>query len=594
MKPNGAAFLLEMLFFCVVSTQLVCGDWPQFTGEGDRTPQKKGLHLVDHLDDVPVLWELKRHITVGKVLYPGPLRRERAAGIVPFYGGANSPIVHDGVLYLSYYKPNGKVPAQREGRRTMDTPEKLDLRKPAGRPENRTLHIHVPGEMAGARSPLHITLTQRNGKLTHGGFRGARRLHSVDTSKAKWDGTHLNGTIGIDFDGYRRFDPFEVDAEVSTAGGMLKGTITKRVVGFKESVEVKGNVRMIPHQSAWMPPAAHVLELENACFRPDKWTQPLSEQGATAAGRYRFAVSLTGDKPAGSYNGTDGVKWSRATKLLELDSAGENTAPSTNPFFALCMDTHDSRKRDLAEQAAMLAELGYDGAGHLWLDHISGRLETLDAAGLKLFQVYLQVNIAPGKTPFDPRLEKVLPLLKGRKTMIALLVNGLPPSDPAGDGRAVPLIRKIADEAAKYGVKVALYHHVNHWLETVADMVRVAKKVNRSNVGIMFNLCHWMKDDGRDLKETIAAAKKFLFAVSINGSDTPEEIRSGKGNWIQPLDSGSYDLSPLVKLLDEAGFTGPVGLQCWGIGGDAREHLKRSIKEWRRCRAKVQKEQNDR
>jgi hypothetical protein len=39
-----------------------------------------------------------------------------------------------------------------------------------------------------------------------------------------------------------------------------------------------------------------------------------------------------------------------------------------------------------------------------------------------------------------------------------------------------------------------------------------------------------------------------------------------------------------LKTLDELGYTGPVGLQCFGIGGDAREHLARSMAAWRKMR----------
>ena len=93
------------------------------------------------------------------------------------------------------------------------------------------------------------------------------------------------------------------------------------------------------------------------------------------------------------------------------------------------MDTHDSKKRTLAQQAEMLKELGYDGAGHLWLDNVGERLKTLDASGLKLFQITLTVDITPGKTAYDPRLKEVMPLLKGRGVQLALLINGLKPSN---------------------------------------------------------------------------------------------------------------------------------------------------------------------
>ena len=55
--------------------------------------------------------------------------------------------------------------------------------------------------------------------------------------------------------------------------------------------------------------------------------------------------------------------------------------------------------------------------------------------------------------------------------------------------------------------------------------MRVAKKVNRPNVGVMFNLCHWLKGGkGENLKPLLDQAMPYLRAVSINGADTPQEI----------------------------------------------------------------------
>ena len=103
------------------------GDWPSFMANGDRTPPRQGLRLVDHLDHAPILWSLDRHFTVGKGLYPGHLRRARAMGIEPVYGGASSPIVADGRVFYAAYRPNGTVPTRRTGWRTMDSAENLAL-----------------------------------------------------------------------------------------------------------------------------------------------------------------------------------------------------------------------------------------------------------------------------------------------------------------------------------------------------------------------------------------------------------------------------------------------------------------------------------
>ncbi len=253
-------------------------------------------------------------------------------------------------------------------------------------------------------------------------------------------------------------------------------------------------------------------------------------------------------------------------------------------FFAFCMDTHDSQKRTLEQQAALLEELGYDGAGHLWLDNLEERIKTLDAHGLRLFQVYLQVNIAAdANSPYDPRLKESLPLLRGRKTMLALLMSGAAPSDPALDERAVALVQEIADMANEAGVRVALYPHSGNWLEHVEDGLRIVQKAKRPNVGVMFNLCHWLKvDDEKNLKPLLTSAMPHLFAVSIHGADRAEAIHAGTGNWIQPLGNGSFDVGALLDTLRELGYQGPVGLQCYGIPGDARDHLTKSMTDWRR------------
>jgi sugar phosphate isomerase/epimerase len=253
-----------------------------------------------------------------------------------------------------------------------------------------------------------------------------------------------------------------------------------------------------------------------------------------------------------------------------------------NPFFALCMDTHDSQRRTLEQQAALLKELGYDGAGHLWLDKLEERLDTLDAAGLKLFQIYFRVNVAPNAKPYDPRLKDTLPLLKGRNTSLALLISGMPPSDVQGDPRAVELVREIAGLAHEYGVRVTLYPHSGDWLERVEDALRIVRQVDLPNVGVMFNLCHWLKvDKEENLTPLLTAALPYLHAVSIHGADHAADVQAGTGNWIQPLDRGSFDVCGLLTTLKELGYHGPVGLQCYGLTGDARDHLTRSIAAWR-------------
>jgi sugar phosphate isomerase/epimerase len=268
--------------------------------------------------------------------------------------------------------------------------------------------------------------------------------------------------------------------------------------------------------------------------------------------------------------------------LLNVASAAEEKA---YPFFAFCIDTHDAKHRSLKEQAEMLKELGYDGVGHLWLDqadHVAERLKTLDEAGLKLYQITIVVNVAPGKQPYNPRLKEVLPLLKGRHVQFVMLMNGAKPSDPSVDPHAVEILREMSDLASDSGSQLLLYPHVDCWMERIEDAVRVAEKVDRPNVGVMFNLCHWLRvDKGRDYRPLLKQAMPRLWAVSINGADQFDP-QPGWAHYLQPLDKGSFDVGGLLKTLKELGYKGPIGLQCYGIGGDAREHLGRSMAAWRK------------
>ena len=82
--------------------------------------------------------------------------------------------------------------------------------------------------------------------------------------------------------------------------------------------------------------------------------------------------------------------------------------------------------------------------------------------------------------------------------------------------------------------------------------------------------CGWTKAATTDRcsKRPCPACGRFR----SNGADVQDDQPSWQ-HYIQPLDRGSFDLCSFLKVLDELGYKGPVGLQCYGIGGDAREHL---------------------
>lgn len=231
----------------------------------------------------------------------------------------------------------------------------------------------------------------------------------------------------------------------------------------------------------------------------------------------------------------------------------------------------------------MLAELGYAGIGGTFEsgESLAQMLAELDKHELRLFTLYAGINI-DADPPYDPALKTAITALDGRNTILWLFVqsNQLKPSVTEGDARAGAIISELADLAAQHGVRIALYPHYGFWLERAEDAIRLADEIDRPNVGVTFNLCHWLRvSGGSDPKTVLQAAIPRLFVVTINGADADGQ------DWnrlIQTLDRGTFRLDSFLKTLGEAGYTGPVGFQGYGIGGSVYDNLQRSMQAWQR------------
>lgn len=313
----------------------------------------------------------------------------------------------------------------------------------------------------------------------------------------------------------------------------------------------------------------------------------LTALGETASETDAAALSNLLSNPAVDTNAVESILAAIGGRTQEQQAA----KLEAYPFFPFCIDWHDAKKRGYPAQAAMLKELGYPGVGHIFLDGVAERLKSLDAANLQLFQITMKVDLSPGKPAFDPRFKDVLALVKGRHVQFDLLINGAVPSDVSTDAHAVQVLREMSDMARESGAQLLLYPHVGCWVERLEDAVRVADKVNRPNVGVMFNLCHWLRvDKQRDYKPILAKAMPRLWAVSICGADDFDPA-PGWAHYIQPLDQGSFDVGLLLKTLKQLGYKGPIGLQCYGIGGDAHNHLARSMAAWQKLKSNLESPQ---
>jgi sugar phosphate isomerase/epimerase len=261
----------------------------------------------------------------------------------------------------------------------------------------------------------------------------------------------------------------------------------------------------------------------------------------------------------------------------------------SNAFFAMDTATRDENHQTTEAQLKLIKELGFAGWGmHDTLD-VAEVLRMMDPLGLKLFTIYVGIDLDKPDSPWSPKLPAALKDLKGRDTVIWLFVIGRKHAlaSEEGDAVAVKAIRDVAAMAKESGVAVSLYPHYGFYVSSVRDALRLVRKVDRANVGLTFNLCHWLRADrGKDLDGLLRDVRPYLQIVTINGADK-------EGDWdrlIQPLGNGNYDVYGFLAQLRAVGFRGPIGLQGYGIKGDVREHLKQAMKTWREYGERLSRE----
>ena len=257
----------------------------------------------------------------------------------------------------------------------------------------------------------------------------------------------------------------------------------------------------------------------------------------------------------------------------------------TNPFFVFDNGTGRDQHVPLEDHAELVKRTGYAGIGFTGVEHIPEMLKALEDRNLKMFSIYVGARIDSDKPSYDPGLPEAIRELQGHGTAIWLTVNG---SAPDGDARATAVVREIADLAAASGLRVALYPHLGMYVARIEDALRVVKNVDRPNVGVTFNLAHFLAvKDEPNLDVRLKEALPHLYMVSINGADHEAEREGGWDRLIQPLDRGEFDVYGLLKKLVSLGYQGPIGLQCYHVPGDPEENLARSMAAWRKFCAKM-------
>ena len=260
--------------------------------------------------------------------------------------------------------------------------------------------------------------------------------------------------------------------------------------------------------------------------------------------------------------------------LLCLFLTGAMVAGETIPIYPFQNGVNSLSPQ---EGARLAKELGYQGIGSIYPDRIAAYQKACEAEGLQIYSIYVGGKVNADGFEIDKGLVAAMTLLKGTSALVELNVQrGKEPNDV----QAIALVRHVADLAKDAGLKVVIYPHFNFHIERLDHALKIAKATESDNVGVAFNLCHFLKvQPDEDLPMLLAECKPLLWSVSICGADA-----DGK-DWntlIRPLDEGNFDQAAFLRNLRGIGYQGAVGLQCFNIRLAPRDHLARSISAWRK------------
>lgn len=250
------------------------------------------------------------------------------------------------------------------------------------------------------------------------------------------------------------------------------------------------------------------------------------------------------------------------------------------PFFTF--DNGLTDIKDVEEQAKLLKDLGYAGICTRPKNATDAMIAAFDKHGVQIMATYVVLSVEASKTEVPEEIVTHFKKLKGRQTVVWLSLN----NSKAPIESAVELTRNVCDKAAENGLNVVFYPHVGCLTERIPTCMKILKAAGRKNLGLSFTLCHFLaQNDHRGIESMLKEMGTDLKLVLINGAN---ELPAPKADWkalIQPLGKGTLDVGRVIKTLDEIGYDGPVGLQCYQVPGPAQEHLKASMEAWRRLSA---------
>ena len=162
----------------------------------------------------------------------------------------------------------------------------------------------------------------------------------------------------------------------------------------------------------------------------------------------------------------------------------------------------------------------------------------------------------------------------------------------ADDERLSFWLGAILGIAASRELEIALYPHAGFWLESLEQATRIAQMHAHPQLSVVFCGYHWFaaqaERGGKYLQGALAQAAPLLSSANLCGSTARME-NGRRACSIELLGRGELDNFALLGMLQSVGIPEWIGLQGFGIGGDAFAKLSESMANLREMLERVQK-----
>jgi Xylose isomerase-like TIM barrel len=243
-------------------------------------------------------------------------------------------------------------------------------------------------------------------------------------------------------------------------------------------------------------------------------------------------------------------------------------------LVAWCIVPFDAKKRTPAQRAEMVKRLGLTKVAYDWrAEHVPTFEEEIleyKKHGLEFFAFW----------DWHPSLE---PLIKKHgihpqiwKTCAASKQGSQAEMVRSAAEDLLPLVQKTRD----LGLKLGLYNH-GGWGGEPENLVKVCESLrenhNADHVGIVYNFHHG-HEHVKNFAESMKLMKPYLLCVNLNGMADLKVAGENPANAkILPIGSGQRELS-LMRIVQESGYQGPIGILDHRPDLDAEESLRQNLR----------------